>query len=158
VIFTANDEPTLAQLLRPETIRMNLQGKTKQEVIDELIDMLDASHLLLDKTKARAAVIERERQVSTGMEYGLAVPHGKTDAVENLVAAFGIHRNGIMFDSADKKLSSFFFMMISPITITGPHLKALRNVIRFFSPEINRKKIMDASTPDQIISIMNGLM
>lgn len=156
MIFSANDEPGIWQLLRPETIRLNLSGRTKQEVIDELIDMLDLSRLLSGKSAARTAVMERERQVSTGLELGLAVPHAKTDAVETLVAAFGIHRGGVMFDSADKLPSHFFYMMLSPLTVTGPHLRALREVIRFFTPESNRRKILAAATPKEILDIMSG--
>ncbi len=154
MIFTAQDEYNISRLLRPETVRLNLKGKTKQEVIDELIDALDACHFLVDKERAKAAVIERERQVSTGLENGLAVPHGKSDAVDRLVAAFGIHRTGVMFDSADRQPSHFFFMMISPLTVTGPHLKALRDVIRVIHPEPNRKKILAATTPEEVIRIM----
>ena len=154
MILTSHHEQTISDLLKPETIRMNLKGKTKQEIIDELIDTLDVNRLLLDRDRARNAVMERERQVSTGLENGIAVPHGKTDAVEKLVAVFGIHRDGVMFDSSDKLPSFFFFMMISPLTETGPHLKALRDVIRVFSPDMNRKQILNAATPAEIIGII----
>lgn len=155
LLFSAEKPPKIGQLLKPETIRINLTGRTKQEVIDELIEVLDHNHLLKDKGKARASVIERERQVSTGLENGLAVPHGKTAGVDHLVAAFGIHRTGIWFDSSDRRPTHYFYMMLSPPDISGPHLLALREVIRFFNSEVNRERLLQAKTPEQIIEAMN---
>jgi len=84
----------------------------------------------------------------------LAVPHGKTNGVDRLVSAFGIHREGIAFDAADKKLTHFFFMMLSPVAVTGPHLRALREVVKIFNQPQNCERVLSAATPDEIIHIM----
>jgi len=154
LLFTEKEITSIASLLKPSLIRMNLTGRTKQAVIEELIGVLDAHHLLTDRSKALQSVIDRERQLSTGLENGLAVPHGKTDGVERLVAAFGLHREGLMFDAVDKQPAHFFFMMLSPLTVTGPHLQALREVVKFFNQPSNRERILKAATPDEILSIM----
>ena len=111
------NEVQLHELIRPDTISLVLKGKTKQEIIDELIDLMDGAGLLLDRFAVREAVIERERIVSTGLENGLAVPHGKTTGVDHLVGALGIKPDGIPFDAADGHPSKIFFMLITNILI-----------------------------------------
>ncbi|HNO12510.1 MAG TPA: PTS sugar transporter subunit IIA [bacterium] len=145
---------SLAELILPKTIRLDLQGKTKQGVIDELIELIADAGLVRDKSAVRQAVIERERKLSTGLGHGIAIPHGKTDAVDKLVGAFGIKREGIHFDSADGAPAKIFFLLISPVTVTGPHIKALSGIARFLRVEKNRERLLQAASVDEIISLL----
>lgn len=145
----------LSAFLRPETIITNLKGQSKQAVIDELIDVMDHAGLLLDRSQVRDAVVERERKLSTGLGHGIAVPHGKTGGVERLVGAFGIHRTGIPFDAADGAPATLFFMLLSPVNISGPHVKALAAVAKFMRNERNRDIIFAAKTTEEIWSIFD---
>ena len=81
---------TLTQILRLDCVEVPLEGKDKQSVIDELVDLLDAEGLLLDKDAALKAVLAREQTRSTGIGSGIAIPHGKCSAVKELVMAVGI--------------------------------------------------------------------
>lgn len=143
----------LSELLKPATISLELKGQTKQEIIDELIEILDRAGSLTDKTSVREAVIEREAKLSTGLGEGVAVPHGKTAGVEKLVAAFGIKREGIHFDSADGQPAKLFFMLISPQSVTGPHVKALAQIAKFLRTDHNKEKLLGAKSPQEIHKI-----
>lgn len=145
----------LSAFLRPETVVVDLNGQSKQAVIDELITAMDHAGLLLDRSQVREAVIERERKLSTGLGHGIAVPHGKTTGVDRLVGAFGIHRTGIPFDAADGAPAKLFFMLISPKNISGPHIKALAAVAKFMRNERNREMILAAKTPEEVLSIFD---
>ena len=74
-------------VLSPELIALHLTGTTKDEIIDELIDVAMKSGKVRDRALAKASVLERESRMSTGMKHGIAIPHGKTGAVSELVAA-----------------------------------------------------------------------
>ncbi|MBX7150864.1 PTS sugar transporter subunit IIA [bacterium] len=149
------EKTKLSNFLRPETIIVDLVGQSKQAVIDELIGVMDAAGLLLDRSQVREAVIERERKLSTGLGNGIAVPHGKTIGVERLVGAFGIHRTGISFDAADGAPAKLFFMLVSPKSVSGPHVKALAAVAKFMRNERNREIIFAAKTTEEVFSIFD---
>ncbi len=152
----SESKQTLVSLLSTATISLNLRGLTKQEIIDELIDLLDRAHLLTDKLAARDAVIDRESKLSTGLGYGVAVPHGKTSGVEKLIGAFGIKREGIHFDAADGEFTKMFFMLVSPETNSGPHIKALAQIAKFMREERHRTQILNARSAEEMIKIFES--
>jgi mannitol/fructose-specific phosphotransferase system IIA component (Ntr-type) len=154
--MTSEAKQTLTALLSPATISLNLRGLTKQEIIEELIGLLDRAHLLKSRSLALEAVVERESKLSTGLGHGVAVPHGKTDGVDKLVGAFGIKREGIHFDAADGEPTKMFFMLVSPHTTTGPHIKALAQIAKFLKLESNRQKILNAASAVEVIRIFDS--
>ncbi|WP_294428418.1 PTS sugar transporter subunit IIA, partial [uncultured Treponema sp.] len=79
----------LKTVLTPDTVELHLKGKTKEEIIDEMLDILIKAGKVADKATARECVLDRERKMSTGMKHGIAIPHGKTDTVADLVACIG---------------------------------------------------------------------
>ena len=146
----------LTELLTPASITTDLRGVTKQEIIDELIDILDRAGFLIDKAAVREAVIEREAKLSTGLGEEVAVPHGKTSGVERLVAAFGIKKDGIHFDAADGQPVKLFFMLVSPHSVTGPHVKALAQIARFLRSGRNKEKLLKAKSVEEIHKIFSA--
>ena len=82
----------ISDILTDDLVVTGLQGKTKDDIIDAMIDLVAASPKVLDKEKVRKAIFERERIMSTGVGNGFAIPHGKTDAVTDIVAALRRHR------------------------------------------------------------------
>ncbi len=97
----------LSDILKVNSIHTGLkgEGKTKMQVIHEMIDhLVDAFDLTeMQKEAVEEAITYRERQKSTGMERGVAIPHGKTEQVKGLIASFGIYADGLEFDSLDKR-------------------------------------------------------
>lgn len=147
----------LRKVLTPSAISVALKGSTKDAVIGELMDLLMATGKIRDldaRQKAVQAVLDRERKMSTGMQNGVAIPHGKTDTVDTLVAAVGLKKEGVDFQALDGQPSRIFVMTLSPDTRTGPHIQFLAEISRQLSDAGIREKVLQASTPEEVLDIL----
>jgi PTS system nitrogen regulatory IIA component len=133
---------------------LNLKGETKQEIIEEMIDILAEAGKIADRGQTLDAVMERERKMSTGMQFGVAIPHGKTDGVSELVTAVGVKKEGIDFGSLDGQPSTIFIMTISPVNRTGPHIQYLSEISKLLTQASIRSKLLEAQTPDALIELL----
>ncbi|OHB63768.1 MAG: hypothetical protein A2Y77_16700 [Planctomycetes bacterium RBG_13_62_9] len=120
----------LTRVLQPTSVKVPLAGADKDAVITELVDCLKDNGLLQDRQNALDAVFARERTRSTGIGSGIAIPHGKCTAVQELVMALGIARPPIDFDSVDGKPVTIVILLVSPLDKTGPHIQALARISR----------------------------
>jgi len=145
----------LKKTLTAETISLNLQG-TKDAVLAELVDLLMASGHIRDRDAVLKAVQEREKRMSTGMQNGIAIPHGKSDSVDCLVAALGIKRSGVDFGALDGQPSVIFVMTVSPDSRTGPHIQFLAEISRPLNDPAVRAKLLAATTPDEVLHLLLG--
>jgi fructose-specific phosphotransferase system IIA component len=148
---------TIPELLKDSLIQWELKGKTKTEVIEELLDLLVSEGKIDSKELALRDCIERENYLSTGFENGLAVPHAKTNAVKDLVLAFGISKTGIEFDSLDNKPAHFIFLLLSPVDKSGPHIKVLAQITRQFQDAEIADKILAVSTTEDFLNIFHSI-
>jgi len=146
----------LKNLLKPELVTLDLKGTNKEEIIKELVDLAARSGKVSDKEEAIRSVFERENRMSTGMKHGIAIPHGKTTAVRELVACVGISQREINFDALDRKGCRIFIMTLSPIDKTGPHLQFLAEVGMLFRSEEKRQALLSAKTAEEVVSILLG--
>ncbi len=144
----------LKSILTNETVALNLKGTTKEEIIDELLDMLVKAGKVKDKAVAKACIMDREKKMSTGMKHGIAIPHGKTDSIDSLVACIGISEKPVDFDSLDQEPSRIFIMTLSPIDKTGPHLRFLAEVSLLFKSPEKRKQLLNAKTTQEVIELL----
>ena len=142
--------------LTVETISLDLKGNDKEEILAEMVDLLSASGHIRDKEAVLKAVTDREKRMSTGMQNGIAIPHGKTDSVDCLVAALGIKREGIDFGALDGQPSTIFVMTVSPDSRTGPHIQFLAEVSRPLNDASVRAKILSASTREEVLKLLLG--
>lgn len=146
----------LRKALTKETILTDLKGKTKEEIIDEMIGLLAATGKVRDRREALRVVLEREKKMSTGMQNGIAIPHGKTDKVDNLVAALGVKKEGIDFGALDNQPSRIFVMTLSPDSRAGPHIQFLAEISRQLSDAGVRERLLRAGSSDEILDILAG--
>ena len=144
---------TLKKLLTRDVIFLDLQADDKNSIIQELVDGLQRSGRLSNREAAIEAIHEREKRMSTGMENGIAIPPGKTDTVEALIVAIGRKIEGVEFNSIDGNPARIFIMTLSPISHTGPHLQFLAEVSKMLRDSESRKKLLEASDPDEVIQI-----
>ena len=145
---------TLLEILSPAAIVVDLQGETKEEIIAELSNLLSESDAIENSEDIFQAVIEREKIMSTGIGDGVAIPHGKTDSVDRLVAALGTQRRGVDFEALDGEPAYVFFLLVSPTKVSGPHIKALARISRYLKNEEFKKRLIAAPSADDIISII----
>jgi len=146
----------LTQILQPACIKVPLEGKNKKAVIAELVDLLDANKLVLDKNAVLDAVLMREQTQSTGIGSGLAIPHGKCKAVDKLVMAIGIAQKPIDFASIDKKPVTIVILLVSPADQTGPHIQALARISRIMLDEQFRQKLEKAASAEEVYKLVSN--
>ena len=146
----------LKRVLTKEVITDDLEGETKEEIIDSLIALLTNAGKIKDPAKVRACILDREGKMTTGMEAGIAIPHGKTDAVDELVGCVGIKKGGVDFKALDGKPSNIFIMTVSPLHKTGPHVQFLAEISRILREESQRTRLLDAGSKEEIYSIICG--
>lgn len=145
----------LTKILKQNCIKVPLEGKDKESVITELVDLLDANGMLLDKDVVSDAVFTRERTRSTGIGSGIAIPHGKCKAVKELVMALGIANEGIDFASVDGKPVTIVILLVSPADQTGPHIQALARISRLMLDEQFRQSLEKATSSDELYELLN---
>ncbi|MCL2197062.1 MAG: cation:proton antiporter [Treponema sp.] len=140
-------------LIDPECFIMDLKGETKEEIITELVDQLAASDSLLDRNQVLADVLERESTMSTGMNHGVALPHGKTDGISYTAVSAGIKKSGADFESMDGQLSRLFVLIVSPKKACGMHVQFLAAIGSILSDDTMREAIINAETPQDAVDV-----
>src|SRR4030042_1976749 len=146
----------LTQILQPDCIKVPVVSRDKEAVITELVDLLDANGLLLDRDEALEAVLTRERTQSTGTGAGIAIPHGKCNAVKELVIAIGIAYEPIEFKSIDGKPVTILILLVSPADQTGPHIQALATISRSMLNEEFRQQLEKVTSADKVYALLNN--
>jgi fructose-specific phosphotransferase system IIA component len=146
----------LKKLLSEDSIIINLKGTTKEAIISEMVDLLVARGKIKDRDAALRAVLERELKMSTGMQHGIAIPHGKTDSVEKLVTAMALKKEGVDFGSMDGKPSTIFIMTISSISRTGPHIQFLSEISQVLNDPDKRDRILQCNSSAEILEILTS--
>lgn len=146
----------IKKAISTDTVFQDLKSTTKMDVIEEILDLLIAAGRIRKENRAEVlnALLVRENKMSTGMQHGIAIPHAKTDAVEDLVAALAIKQEGIDFDALDGKPSHIFIMTISPLKRTGPHIQFLAEISRKLNQPSIREKLLLAQTKDEILQLL----
>ncbi|HUO58691.1 MAG TPA: PTS sugar transporter subunit IIA [bacterium] len=144
----------ILDFLTVDAIKMSLESKTKKDVIKELVDQLVKSGKVKDKKKMVQTLMDREDLGSTGIGQGIAIPHGKSDTVSDLSAAFGLSADGISFDSLDGEPVNIFFLLVAPEGAAGAHLKALARISSLLKDKYFRKSLVSAKTPEDVIKII----
>ncbi|MDR0562214.1 MAG: PTS sugar transporter subunit IIA [Spirochaetaceae bacterium] len=145
----------LKSVLSKETISLHLKGTTKTEIISELLDILVAANKIPDRASALTAIMEREEKMSTGMKHGIAIPHGKSASIHDLVACIGISDAPVEFEALDQQPCRIFIMTLSPIEKTGPHLQFLAEISLLFKSSEKRAEMLTAATPEAILRILS---
>lgn len=143
------------RMLNEEAILLNLQGTTKDAIIQEMIDFMVAKGSIKDREAALKAVMDREQKMSTGMQHGVAIPHGKTNSVERLVAMLALKREGIDFGSMDGKPSTIFLMTLSPLNQTGPHIQFLSEISQVLNDPVRRDALLAAQSIADALRVLS---
>lgn len=143
----------ISDILTEDLVVNGLQGTSKQEIIDAMIDLVATSPKVLDKEKVRTAILEREKIMSTGVGDGFAIPHGKTDAVSEIVAAFAVTEEPIDYQSLDEKPVRLVFLLVGKDNMVGPHIKLLSRISRLMNKEEFRRKLLTLKTAKEVLDL-----
>jgi len=144
----------LVDLITPEVVKVPLAGKTKNEVIRELVQVLLDAGRITELESVYDALLTREALGSTGLEQGVAVPHAKTRAVRRLTAAIGIAPQGVDFQSADGQPSKIFFLLLAPPDQSGPHIQALAEIARLANSPTFLRLLSGSSSSQEVTDLI----
>ena len=146
----------LKKVLTKNSILPELLAETKAAAIEELIDFLVQNNTISNRDAVLKAVQDREAKMSTGMQNGIAIPHGKTDAIDELLIAIAIKPNGIDFDAMDGNPCTIFIMTLSPENRAGPHIQFLAEISKLLGNPTIRGNLIAANSPDEILKLLTA--
>jgi nitrogen PTS system EIIA component len=146
----------IMDFLSKKAILTDIKSTSKEEVIKEMVDLLiEAGDVeKRHRNKLIEALMSREALGSTAIGQGIAIPHAKCDCVDTLVAAFGLSRKGVDFDSLDGELAYIFFLLVAPQDSAGPHLKALARISRLLKDKYFRDTLRTCADEKSVIKVI----
>lgn len=144
----------LKDVITLDCINTDLKGTTKSEIIDEMVDILYNNGKLNDREEYKQEILKREAQSSTGMEEGIAIPHGKTKAVKIPTVAIGISKKGVDYESLDGEPSHLFFMIAAPENSNDSHIELLSKITTLLLEDDIREALLDAKSKEEVLDIL----
>lgn len=145
----------ITDLLSKESIKLNLSSKTKPDVIDEMVDLVNASGNLNDKQEYKEAILAREELSTTAVGEGIAIPHAKTKAVKKACLAAGITKEGIDYEAFDGSLSNLFFMIAAPDGANNTHLEVLSRLSTILMDADFKNSLIDSKSVDEFLALID---
>ena len=147
----------IMDFLSANAIITDIKATKKEDVIKELVDALSQAGDIdkRSRNKLIEALIARESLGSTAIGQGIAIPHAKSDCVSKLVAAFGLSKKGVDFDSLDGEPAHIFFLLVAPQDSAGPHLKALARISRLLKDKYFRDTLRTCPDREAVVKIIS---
>ncbi len=148
---------TLASLLSEELIIPEMVATDRWQAIEEIVNrlveegQLDASH----KEEAIASLRHREETMSTGIGFGIAIPHASCDAVHEVTACFGRSQSGIDFESLDGKPVHFIVLFLVPKDQFQTHLRTLAAIAKFLNDPVVRSELGEAGNANAVLEVFS---
>ena len=149
-------QASLRGYVRPETLCPRLRSNKRESVIEELLDAICAAGGVLDRAAALRAVLARERNLSTGLQHGVALPHAQTEAVSSLVCAVGLKPEGVDFASMDGQPARIVVLTLSPRNANAPYLQFISTVSKVLSAQ-GRAALLACDSAEDMYAILTGV-
>lgn len=146
----------LSEILTEECISLDLQEISKNAVVREMANLATRSGRVSDEEELVKALLAREELQTTGIGYGMAIPHATTESVRGLTLAMGVSRSGIDYDSIDRQPVHLVFVLAGEPRMQTSFLSILGKISRLFRTEAFREQIRNASSPSEILTIIQS--
>jgi mannitol/fructose-specific phosphotransferase system IIA component (Ntr-type) len=146
----------LTDYLKPEYIAVGLKGDSKEELLEGMFGLAAANPHVLDAKKMRASVLEREKIMSTGVGKNFAIPHGKTDGVDDVILAFAVTEEPIDYASMDNEPVRLCLLLVSKESLVGQRLKLLSRASKVMNSDAARAALIAAKSPEDVLSIFRA--
>jgi len=146
----------LSNILHERVIKTNLRSNRKAQVVEELLDLIiEAGELPMGlRNHAIQTIAEREKIIGTGLDFGVALPHGSTDRINSIIAALGISQEGVDFESRDGDPAKIIVLMLIPRKSFQEHLRAMAAFARVMRQDDVREAILRAETAGEVLNII----
>lgn len=149
-------EKKIADYICLETINLDLKSKNRNSVIRELYDNIKSTGKIKDEALGYKDVCLREEMGSTGIGKGVALPHAKTKAVDEVILTLGISKEGVEYGSVDEESVKILFMFLCPEEKTQEYLKVLARISRWIREESFRERLLKAKSKEEIMEIIKN--
>lgn len=144
----------ISDLLKKDLMIIDLKAKTKKDAIDEMVEKLSQKKMINDPVKFKEEILKREELTSTGLGDGIAMPHAKTDAVNESCVLFARSNDGIDYDSLDGQPAFLFFMIAAKDGANNTHIETLANLSKLLLKPNFIEKLKNAKDSDEVMSIV----
>ena len=141
----------ITDLLSTSAIKINGTANSKEELINKMVDLMANNGNIINKEEYKRVVLEREKEGTTGIGEGIAIPHGKTDAVSKPGLAAMVVPNGVNFDSLDGQPARLIFLIAAPNTKDNVHLDVLSRLSTLLMDTRFREELLNAETPAEFM-------
>ncbi|MVX63430.1 PTS fructose transporter subunit IIC [Clostridium chromiireducens] len=145
----------IVDLLHKQGINLNFNPSTKEQCINELVDLMDKTGNLNNKEEYKKAILAREELSTTGIGDGIAIPHGKTSAVKKASLAAAICKTGVDYDSLDGQPAHLFFMIAVPDNNDNLHLEVLARLSTILMDESFRTSLINCFDKDEFLKLID---
>ncbi len=145
----------LTDYLNPESIGIGIEASSKEDLLDQVFELADKNPHVLDAKKMRYACLEREKIMSTGVGKNFAIPHGKTDAVDDIVLAFATTAEPVDYGSMDNEPVRLVLLLVSKESLVSQRLSLLSRASKVMNSDAARTALMNAKSPQEVIAIFN---
>ncbi len=146
----------LCDYLKPEYIALGLAADSKEDLLEAMIALGAKNPGVKDSKKVHEAVMEREKIMSTGVGKGFAIPHGKTDAVEDIVLAFAVTADPVDYASMDNEPVRLVLLLVSRDSLVGQRLKLLSRASKVMNNEAARNALLRAKSVEEVLEIFRS--
>ena len=148
----------LADFLTKEQVVPDLKASDRWEAIEELIDLLvDSGQIKPDHREAIVSIVKkREISMSTGIGFGIGIPHASTDLIDNVTGAFGRSKDGVNFDALDNQLVNLVMLFLVPQGQFQKHLHTLAKIAKMLHKKEFRKSLEDAEDAAEMYQIIRS--
>ena len=145
----------IVDILSKDAVKVDLQARDKESVIEEISELVVRSAGLTDKQGVVQVLMEREALGSTGIGLNVAIPHAKLQGVDSVIAALARSKEGIDFASIDGQPVMLFFVLISGVNTAGSHLKALAKISRLLKNDETREALISCNCSVEMYEIVS---
>ena len=144
----------IQDFLQKNAIISNLEASNKTELLTQLAKYLASLYDLKDKALVVQKILDREAEMSTGIGYGIAIPHARIDGIDRVYMIAARSVKGIEFDAIDEQPVHLVFMMLSPSNASSQYTQILSSLSRIMSYEEVRKGLIETDDPEKFLSVI----
>jgi fructose-specific phosphotransferase system IIA component len=140
--------------IREGLIRCQLRSRKKAAVIEELAELFQDNGVVKDTGELTDAIRQREKLESTAIGNGVAIPHGRSDSVSELMVVFGRSREGVDFRAVDRKPVHLIFMVAAPPNVRKQYLQIVAKLVRLSKSKVMREALLRAEKPEEVMELI----
>jgi mannitol/fructose-specific phosphotransferase system IIA component (Ntr-type) len=153
-LFFGGNIMVISDLVSLDLVDVNLKSTSKEAALSEIVDFLYEKNKIRNKQPVLQALLDREKHGTTGIGNGVAVPHARLENLTEVILLVGTSQQGIDFSSADGEPVRIILFLLAPVSDIGTSLKILANIARMINDRYFTKKLLQASTNEELYKIL----